>query len=333
LYPSFDQQWFQEGGANTEAVFVTIFNNSSGTNTTKPNGYDNATRPSYTGTSGGSNQPTWEMVQAFPMLDGKKPGTSTKYAYNSQLFYKNRDPRFDKTIAYNGCTWPLNGNTAYKLWTYYTTASKSVETKASTTGFYCRKAINSTAALSDAQYVGTDWIELRYAEVLLNLAETACGTNNLSVAFDQLKAIRKRAGIEIGTDGNYGLQAGMSRTQMFDAILYERQIEFAFEGKRFWDLRRWKKVETTLNGKRRNALVITLKTTGVPTDFATTRDNLSLDLVYTNYFTIATKVLDTKYAINWLPAYYYLPIPQGAIDNNPSLIQNNTWGGGFDPLQ
>ena len=179
---------------------------------------------------------------------------------------------------------------------------------------------------------------MRYAEVLLNLAESACGVNNLAVAMDQLKAIRKRAGIEAGTDGNYGLQAGMSRTQMFDAILYERQIELAFEGKRFWDLRRWRKVESTLNGKRRRKLIVTLKTAAISAaTFASTRDNLNLDNVYTNYFTLdyssTTAILDTKQAINWLPSYYFFGIPQGAIDNNPSLIQNNTWGGSFDPLQ
>jgi hypothetical protein len=339
LYPSFDQMWFQEGGANTEAVFATVFNTSSGTNTSKNNGYDNSTRPSYTGTSGGSNQPTWEMVKSFPMLDGKKPGSSTKYAYTDQLFYKNRDPRFDKTIAYNGCTWPLNGNPTYKLWTYID-KGKSTEIKASNTGFYTRKAINPNVAIADAQYSGTDWVEIRYAEVLLNLAESACGVNNLTVAYDQLKAIRKRAGIEIG-DGNYGLQAGMNRTQMFEAILYERQIEFAFEGKRFWDLRRWKKLESVMNTtvKRRHKLITTLKTTGVPSDFPTTRDNLNLDNVYTNYFTLdfssaSQSLLDTKYDINYQKNYYFFAIPQTSLDNNPSLKQTNDWtGGSFDPLQ
>lgn len=331
LHASFDQMWFQEV-SNPEAVFLTGFNTSTGDQTKKNNGYDNSTRPSYTGTGGGSNQPSWEMVKAFPMLDGKKPGESTKYTYTDQLFYKNRDPRFDKTIAYNGATWALNGNTAYKLWTYYA-AGKTVETKASNTGFYTRKAINPTVAISDVQYSGTDWIEIRFAEVLLNLAESACGVNKLDEAYTQLKAVRKRAGIEAGTDGLYGLKASMSRAEMFDAILYERQIEFAFEGKRFWDLRRWKLIEQTLNGKRRTGVTINLKTTGVPADFATTRDNAKLDDAYTNYFTIVFKQMDTKYAITWKPEYYFFAIPQAAIDNNPKLIQNNTWGGAFDPVK
>ncbi|GAB3688729.1 RagB/SusD family nutrient uptake outer membrane protein [Spirosoma flavus] len=331
LHASFDQLWFQEVN-NPEAVLITGYNTATGDQTRKNNGYDNATRPSYAGTGGGSNQPSWEMVKAFPMLDGKKPGESTKYTYKDQLFYKNRDPRFDKTIAYNGVNWPLNGNTANKVWTYYV-GGKTVEAKASNTGFYTRKAINPTVSIGDAQYSGTDWIEIRFAEVLLNLAESATGINKLDEAYTQLKAVRKRAGIEAGTDGLYGLKANMTRAELFDAILYERQIEFAFEGKRFWDLRRWKLIEKTLNGTRRTGVTINLKTTGVPADFATNRDNVNLDVAYTDYFTLVFKQLDTKYAINWKPEYYYFPIPQSAIDNNPKLIQNTTWGGAFDPLK
>ncbi|GAB4024502.1 RagB/SusD family nutrient uptake outer membrane protein [Spirosoma gilvum] len=331
LHASFDQLWFQEVN-NPEAVFITGYNTATGDQLKKNNGYDNGTRPSYAGTGGGSNQPSWEMVKAFPMLDGKKPGESAKYTYTDQLFFKNRDPRFDKTIAYNGVTWPLNGNTANKLWTYYV-GGKTVEAKATNTGFYTRKAINPSVAAGDVQYSGTDWIEIRFAEVLLNLAESATGINKLDEAYTQLIAIRKRAGIEAGADNLYGLKANMTRAEMFDAILYERQIEFAFEGKRFWDLRRWKLIEKTLNGKRRTGVTINLKTTGVPADFATTRDNLKLDDVYTNYFTLAFKQLDTKYDIAWKPEYYFFAIPQSAIDNNPKLIQNNTWGGAFDPLK
>ncbi|GAB3917630.1 RagB/SusD family nutrient uptake outer membrane protein [Larkinella terrae] len=331
LHSSFDQLWFQEVN-NPEAVFVTGYNTATGDQTRKNNGYDNATRPSYTGTGGGSNQPSWEMVKAFPMLDGKKPGESTKYTYTDQLFFKNRDPRFDKTIAYNGVTWPLNGNNSYKIWTYFV-GGKTVEPKASNTGFYARKAVNPTPAIGDVQFSGTDWIEIRFAEVLLNLAESAVGINKLEEAYTQLKAIRKRAGIEAGTDGLYGLKANMTRAELFSAILYERQIEFAFEGKRFYDLRRWKLIEKTLNGTRRTAVTINLRTTGVPADFATSRDNLILEQAYTNYFTLEFKPLDTKYSINWKPEYYFFAIPQTAIDNNPKLIQNTTWGGAFDPLK
>jgi starch-binding outer membrane protein, SusD/RagB family len=353
LHASYDNMWFTEAN-NPEAVMVTGYNDKTGDQVSKNNGYDNSTRPSYLGTGGGSNQPTWELAKAYPMKDGKAPGASTTYTYSDQLFYKNRDPRFDKTIAYNGCTWPINGNANYRLWTYLV-SNKSVETKASNTGFYCRKAImTGTPINNDPKYAGTDWMEIRYAEVLLNLAESAAGIGRIDQAnegYQGLIAVRKRAGITANSDGLYGLTPGMSRAQLFDAILFERQIEFAFEGKRFWDLRRWKKFETVLNGKRRNKIVINLKSgSGIPSaaDFANPaspkyRDVTDLDVAYTTYFQVVvnnnpysdntTTRLDSKYSINWKPEYYFFPIPLAAITNNPNLDQNNNWGGGFDPLK
>ncbi|RZK29879.1 MAG: RagB/SusD family nutrient uptake outer membrane protein, partial [Hymenobacter sp.] len=65
LHTSYDQLWFQETN-NPEAVMVTGYNTASGDQTKKNNQYDNSTRPAYTGTSGGSNLPTWEMVKAYP---------------------------------------------------------------------------------------------------------------------------------------------------------------------------------------------------------------------------------------------------------------------------
>jgi len=334
LHSSFEDMWFQEVG-NPEAVFITGYNNSSNDQQKKNNTYDNSTRPKYLGTGGGSNQPTQEMVDAFPLKDGKKIDDPTsKYTYNPKLFYKNRDPRFDKTIAYNGATWSINSNPNYKLWTYLV-GNKSVEPNATSTGFYTRKAIDKNATVGNVQYVGTDWMEIRFAEVLLNLAESAIGINKLAEAYTELKEIRKRAGIEPGADGMYGLKPNMTRDEMFQAILDERQVEFAFEGKRYWDLRRHKLFEEVLNGKRRTGMVVTLNTAAISAaEFEKNRDNISLDEAYTKYFILIPRVMDTKYSINWKPEYYFFALPQQAINNNPNLEQTQGWNGGtFDPLQ
>lgn len=352
LNSSYKNMWFQEIN-NPEAVMVTSYNTSTGDQQKKNNGWDKSCRPQYLNGSG-SNQPTWELVRSYPMKDGKMPGDPTSaYAYYDSLFYKNRDPRFDATIAYNGCTWPLDGNANLKLWTYYETSSKSTEANASNTGFYCRKAVSEgTFTFNDPQYSGTDWMEIRYAEVLLNLAESAAGIGKLNTSdesYQGIISVRKRAGIAAGSNGLYGLTAGMSRSAMFDAILFERKIEFAFEGKRFWDLYRWKRM-SDLNGWYRNRLRIVLRTgSGIPTAAAlkdptspSYRDIQNLDNMMANYFTVirnnnhdnsnSTTKLDT-YPINFLSQYYFFPIPLAAINNNPNLKQNTNWGGTFDPLQ
>ena len=82
-------------------------------------------------------------------------------------------------------------------------------------------------------------IELRYTEVLMNLAEAACMAGHMDEAVAVLQQIRARAGYT--AENNYGLQDNLVSDQAtcMSAILYERQIEFAYEGKRFDDMRRW----------------------------------------------------------------------------------------------
>lgn len=347
LHPSYDGLWFVEGAgsANPEAIMVNEYNTSNSENAKKNNTYDNSTRPSYLGTGGGSNQPTWDMVSLYPMKDGQLPTVSTKYPYSFQTFYKDRDPRFNKTIAFNGCNWPILGNANYRLWTYsyYSntagTATRSTEVPSATnTGFYLRKAIDPNISISNLAFSGTDWIEIRYAEVLLNLAECAAEIGNLGVgqeAYRGLIDIRARAGIEPGADNMYGLTPGLGRADLVKAIMFERQIELAYEGKRYWDLRRRMLLESTLNGKRRQRINITLKNTGTATDYiALTRDASAvsnLDALYTTSFNLTLTNLDT-YNLAVQSATYFFGIPTSAITNNTKLQQNNTWGGPFDPL-
>src|SRR5699024_1426001 len=217
----------------------------------------------------------------------------------------------------------------------YTVDGTSVESDATTSGFYCKKAIDPDLKLNDVPYAGTDWMEIRYAEVVLNLAESACGIGKLNEAYDGLVAIRKRAGIEAGANNLYGLKPNMTRDEMFKAILHERQIEFAFEGKRYWDLRRLKLFEPLLNGTKRTGVTIKLNTSAISADdFAAQRDTMNLDYAYENYFEIESKVLDTKFEINWQPNYYFFALPQQALDNDSKLKQTKGWPGGtFDPLK
>jgi len=367
LYPKEDvTMWTTEGGSNgvpnnPEAVMVTEYNtaNSVSDPQASNNGYTASGIPKALFGSGGNN-PTWTEVKAFPMADGCPINATTAtcpgkiYTYNQNLFFDNRDPRFYQTIAYNGCLWPLEGNALNRLWTYYyytkansTTISSTETSGASSTGFYCRKAIDPAITASNLPYSGTDWMEIRYAEVILNRAECAAATGDLNTAYTDLEAIRKRAGILAGSNGLYGLQPSMTQAQMIDAIMYERQIEFAYEGKRYWDLRRRMLLESTLNGTFRQSLVVTLNVNSSSyTDYLlATRDGLasaSLDNVYNTYFTsstvngtaipaIAPKNIDNT-AINYQTADYFFGIPTAALQNDPNLVQNNTWGGAFNPL-
>ena len=65
----------------------------------------------------------------------------------------------------------------------------------SKTGYYSRKAIDESLSVTDCQKSGTDYIDIRLAEVMLNYAEAAVEVGKTNEAFDMLKQIRKRAGI------------------------------------------------------------------------------------------------------------------------------------------
>jgi hypothetical protein len=342
LVTDYGKVWFTEVG-NTEAIMVTGYNNDANSSSAirKSNGWDASTRPKYAGGSG-SNQPSWEMVKAYPMKDGKKPGDATsKYTYSDQLFYKNRDPRLDKTIAYNGSTWPMSNVPNNRLWTYQVSA-KTVENAnvtPSVQGFYCRKALqtsdvaSSTLDVANVAYSGTDWIEIRFAEVILNYAESAAAIGNVEEAVSLVAQVRKRAGIEAGTDARYGIKAGITQSEMITLILEERQVEFAFEGKRFWDLRRHRLLESTFNNQKGTKVVISIKTGKT----APTAADLTgaIDDVYNNFFTVTltpNAYMGGAYGYN--SKYYFFAIPKAAVENNALLQQNVGWTNGtFDPLQ
>jgi hypothetical protein len=117
--------------------------------------------------------------------------------------------------------------------------------------------VGLSATKATAQNGATDWVEMRLAEVMLNLAECAAHTNRINEAYAMLTALRARAGITNG-NGVYGLKENMTASEMIDAIILERQIELAFEGKRFHDLRRTR-LFTAMKDFQRQTLLITAK--------------------------------------------------------------------------
>lgn len=202
---------------------------------------------------------------------------TSSYEYDPEHPFLNRDPRFYRTFAFPGEYWRFYGdpNTGtscnpytgdqYILWNYvwYNDPSKYDDPQSGDAygadnlldkvhGMYIRKFSDDRDVNNSQNYdyntegksIGfrccqTSTMEIRYAEVLLNYAEAACMTNHMDLAVAQLKRIRARAGYD--SSNNYGLPANLAGDQAacMSAILYERQIEFAYEGKRFEDMRRW----------------------------------------------------------------------------------------------
>ncbi|MBQ0085395.1 MAG: RagB/SusD family nutrient uptake outer membrane protein [Prevotella sp.] len=206
------------------------------------------------------------------LLDNYTKLEKSSIEYKAEYPFVGRDPRFYRTFAFPGVRWAYNGDASekdpynpndganYALWNYvwYTEESALDDPESSecygadnllknAKGMYVRKRsddldVNSPLYSWDILQSGggfacsaAPYIELRYAEVLLNLAEVACGAGQTEVAIQFLRQIRQR----VGYTGDCGIPDGMKQDVCMSAVLYERQIELAYEGKRFDDMRRW----------------------------------------------------------------------------------------------
>lgn len=310
------------------------------------------TRPfSESGNGGGSNQPTWNLVQAYLSREGL-PITHASSGYNANQFWLNRDPRFEMSVAYNGGVWPLSSKAGRKQWSYVGVLDESASTVV--TGFYCKRICNPTLSATQALYnsnsgggSGMDWIEMRFAEVVMNLAECANETGRLTESKDMVRRIRQRAGIQAGSF-DFGLGIATTQAQMRSLILNERQVEFAMEGKRYWDLRRTRNfgMISARQSYRATPRLPYMAGTGSvsgriyldmpnalgirPRDTA----NLNNASVMTAIFTQAAASLEGSNVVSIPERYYFYALPNFFNQASYTMAQTQGWTGGtFDPLQ
>lgn len=187
------------------------------------------------GTPGGATgiAPSHNLATAY---EHKGPVTAN--------MYENLDPRFYATILKNGDSW--NGRT---LEVYAGGADDPANKNTSPTGYYLKKFMNDNLDLTDNKSEIRSWILYRYGEILLNYAEAmneAYGPDDNNgytlTAREALNLVRNRPEVQMPPVDN-----GENQSQLRDRIKHERRIELAFEGHRYWDLKRWKDAETILN--------------------------------------------------------------------------------------
>ena len=342
LYDDYRNIWLDE--MNKEVIMVRRYSYPG-----YSNGYSQAAvRPlAYARGSVGGNVPSLELVNAYPMKDGSRWDPATM---DYRKLHENRDARFYASIAYNGAApyiSPMFGNE--NMWTYwydadgdpgtgingkearqdnFTDFGQWAENLYSHSSFYPAKMLDQTITRVTVNDGGVDWIEIRYAEVLMNLAEAANETGKTDEALEALYRIRERAQIEAG-DGSYGIKA-TTTDELRKVIQDERFVEFAFETKRFWDLRRWRIFASTFNnmeGKYRHGLRIEYN------GDAASRPRFLTDINSVwDQFTVT--VINDVEPNNPLDEdkYSFFGIPTSVLDRNSKIEQNNTWEGTFNPL-
>lgn len=285
-------------GENKEAIFVKQSGDgSSQESNNSPCGYQRNKCKGYT-------SPSQNLVDAFPMLDGKSINDPTSaYTYNPQNPYANRDPRLTYTVFYNGSMWLSRavetfngGKDRSNVPGLYTTQ----------TGYYLRKFLGLNENRTDNsgfESIPHHYNIIRYAEILLNYAEALNELEEDKAVMEQcIIDLRARAGIEAGSDGRYGLPATYTQAEMRKLIQNERRIELAFEEHRFWDIRRWKIAEEVMNKPLRGVEITKLMDGSFAYDYVDVRES-TFD---------AGKM-------------YWYPIPRGEMNGNPELTQNPGW--------
>ena len=307
---------------------------------------------------------TLELANAYANADGSPytgiiipaagaPGIALEIA--NVPFWQGREPRFYATMLYNGKEHRIYRNGASTVlpndmadgklihwWMFQGGANNPYNNcdRLDNLGMYhikmCDQNINET--VSNGNQSGVDYPIIRYAEVLLNLAECAAKTNREPEALDILKQIRRRAGIPQGTN-NYGL-GNPSGDALILAILNERRVELATEGFRFWDTRRWRLFTDPLAGYKINGLVrhtLKAKPKMAVTDLPTVLHTIDIDNDPDSYFAVFDNEI---HAMDSNPfnvgerQYFYRIAYEQHIKKNPQLQQTLLWDDGiFNPYE
>lgn len=224
-----------------------------------------------------TNAPLRDLINSYDMKDGLPPAQSP--LYDASKPYENRDPRMYQTIVYPGDTYlgaPVN-NTTFKQTGY---GVKKY-------GVYDKEAVPAADLINGAGRSQTNYMLMRYADILLMYAEAQ---NEVLAAPDAsvrnaVEQIRQRAGLV-----PYQISASLTKAQMRELVRHERRIEFALEGFYYTDIRRWKIAEQVLPGPIFNAQNQQI----VVRNFNASRD-------------------------------YWWPIAEVQIELNPNLAQNDNY--------
>ncbi|WP_319503054.1 RagB/SusD family nutrient uptake outer membrane protein [uncultured Draconibacterium sp.] len=310
----------QRGEWNDEAIWGVQHLQSQGNRTTQnrwwgPCGYHNW----------GNNGPNEPVVREFEMADGTpfvwdkyNPGdnevreaTAAELAADPEINpYVGREPRFYASILFDGAPWIQRPTDAAALepnnlvQTGYYIAADGTQTAGVDTrqgpieawngtknGYYIKKYQDPATV---GQYFNNEnaWIEMRYAEVVLDYAEACIELNEVEKGMDALNMIRNRAGLpdKMTTD----------QDEAREWYRHERQVEFFGEGDRWYMIRKWMIAEDVI--KTVHPIKIYHYEDGSHRWFYDTGSDADLR--------------------SWNDANYWLPISRTEINKAPQLQQN-----------
>lgn len=241
----------------------------------------------------GSVVPTKTLLDAYQMANGKEINDPAG-GFNAQAPYQNRDPRLKYSVYTIGD--PLPDDKLYNSRPGSGTADAvGFSWFSTTTGFNVKKYINKED-LADPTNSGINIILIRYADVLLMYAEAKIEINQVDQSvLDAINQVRQRPDVNMPP-----ITGVLSQAALRDIVRKERMIELAFEGLRYFDIRRWRTAEAVMPG---NVFGMTYEDRGI------------LKTIEVPAF---TRTFDKNRDYLW-------PVPQKERELNPQLTQNPGW--------
>lgn len=248
--------------------------------------------------AGGGNCPTQNLVDAYEMKNGKAINEAGS-GYDPQNPYADRDARMAVTVARNGEQW---ANTT--LETFIGGANGQPIAYATPTSYYLKKYVNSSLTIGGTNTTTErhHWVIFRLGEFYLNYAEamlnytgdpygTAAGLSTTAAA--AINTVRTRA-------GQPNIAEGLDFATFKNKYENERFVELAFEGHRFYDVRRWMEAEKNFKTIRGMQII----------------KNADETLTFTP-ITVQNR--------QWNDKMYLFPLAQSEILKSGALEQNPGW--------
>jgi hypothetical protein len=245
---------------------------------------------------------------------GPDDALNIKEGYRTSILNFDREPRFYADLGFDGSIWYKydsgSDETRWHIESKFKDYAGSADAfDFNVTGYYIKKLVDWEQTFDSnggASYNDYAWPELRLADLYLMYAEAlneVAGPTGEVLQY--VDAIRERAGLEgVATSWQtYSSNPNKYTTKdgMREIIHRERSIELAYEGKNYWDIRRWKEATNEFNQPVKGWNVY-----GVSES---------------SYYQVLT--LHQQRFVS--PKDYFWPINQTTLIQNPNLIQSPGW--------